>query len=454
MRTAGRALRNVARSPLRSAQLVVVLAVSTALTLIMLTVYGSFGQRLEQIKGRIGTTVTVRPPGSGGFGGLAIAVGPDATTPVLQESDLEGLESLEHVVSVERSYVTGYQGDDLKLVLSQEDLQKRGVVVRGGPPSIEKQIPILLNGMTPTATLTTVDGNPVDVTAGRALSGEDAGRDVAVVGLDVAEQNGLVVGDTFQLRGVTLEVIGIFDAGTQFDNAAVFLPLGTLQRILDAEGEVTQVRVRADSTEHVDEVEDAVRALLGEDRADVTSDASLFEGIRAPVEDARRSSLIGLLAAVVASGAVIVLAVVLVSRQRIKEIGILKAVGATSGTMVTQFGVEALSLSVVAGILGALATFPLAQVVADGLLSDPAMPAPSGSSGLTASKGAAIKSFQVAGGLPGHLSGVLPGSVDVVVEPVVFLYALAIGAGLAVMAAAVSAWYVGRVRPAEVLRYE
>lgn len=455
MRTARRAFRNLARSPLRSALLVLVLAVSTGLTLVMLTVYGSFGARLEEIKGRIGTTVTVRPAGAGGFGGggVVMTIGSGTTTQTLKESDLEGLESLEHVTSVEQSYSTSYRGEDLKMVLSQEDLQKRGVVVQGGQLPKEVQLPITLNGVTMGSPLTVFGGGTATVVEGRSFTQEDAGRDVAVVGRDVAEENGLQVGDTFQLQGATVEVIGIFDAGTQFGNAAVFFPLETLQRIFDATGEVTEARVYADSAAHVDEVEEAVKSLLGEDRADVTSDLATYESIQAPLEDARASSLIGLAAALVTSAAVIFIAVVLVSRQRIKEIGILKAVGATSGNLVAQFGLEALFMSVAAGLLGALATFPLAQVVADGLLSDPASPAGPPAGGV-----AAGKSFQVTApvrdkvvrGLP----NVLPGDVEVAVEPVVFLYALAIAAGLAVVAAIISTWYVGRVRPAEVLRYE
>ena len=40
------------------------------------------------------------------------------------------------------------------------------------------------------------------------------------------------------------------------------------------------------------------------------------------------------------------------------------------------------------------------------------------------------------------------------VSPEVFLYALAIAVGLALVATIVPVWYVGRVRPAEVLRHE
>jgi len=47
-----------------------------------------------------------------------------------------------------------------------------------------------------------------------------------------------------------------------------------------------------------------------------------------------------------------------------------------------------------------------------------------------------------------------PNLIDVAVSPEVFGYALAIAIGLALIASIFPAWYIGRVRPAEVLRYE
>ena len=61
--------------------------------------------------------------------------------------------------------------------------------------------------------------------------------------------------------------------------------------------------------------------------------------------------------------------------------------------------------------------------------------------------------FAAAGNAAGGANGLL-GSVNVAVSPEVFLYALAIAVGLALVATIVPVWYVGRVRPAEVLRHE
>jgi len=150
-----------------------------------------------------------------------------------------------------------------------------------------------------------------------------------------------------------------------------------------------------------------------------------------------------MIAALVAGAAIILFSVVLVVRQRVKEIGVFKAIGASNWQVTLQFGLETAVISLIAAVLGALATFPLAQTVANGLVSSPTVAAGPGGPG---PGGGAFGLRQAASGLLGD--------VNVAVSPEIFLYAIAIGAGLAIIASAIPAWYVSRVKPAEVLRYE
>ena len=115
----------------------------------------------------------------------------------------------------------------------------------------------------------------------------------------------------------------------------------------------------------------------------------------------------------------------------------MKAIGASNWRIGAQFSLETLAVSVVGAIIGALLTYPLAQKVADLMVSGD-------SSGPT-------------GGGPGRMFSQVGGSIgglDVAVSPTVFLYALAIAGGLAIVASVLPAWYIARVRPAEVLRNE
>ncbi len=464
MRTVRRALRAVIRSPLRASLLVAVLAVSVGLTLIMITVNEAFSQRLDDVKGQVGSNVTVRPAGSFGGGFLR---GDDQGTPegevttiqptqaTLTDEEIDKLWSIDGVVGISRTLTARYTGDELVSASVQPPDQSVGSAPtpegQAAPGGGQFQRPIQVTGTDNPYALTTTGVSDTQLTEGRTFNEDEADARVAVLGSDLAEANGLAVGDTFEMEGETVEVIGVFTSGTRFGDNSIFLPLKTAQGLFGREGEVDTAVVQADSVDHVEQVAADIRALLGEDVVDVSTELSSFEAINAPISDAKDSSRIGMFAALAASAAVILFSVGLVARQRVREIGILKSIGASNWHITAQFGIETAVLSVVAALIGAVATFPLAQTVANGLVSDSSTPTGPGGFGRDVVAGVGGR-VVVSGRVPA--AGGFLGDVDVAVSPEVFLYALVIAVGLAVIASVVLAWYAGRVKPAEVLRYE
>lgn len=459
MRTLLRGLRTLVRSPLRTLLLTAILAVSIGLTLIMITVDNAFAKRLDEIKSEIGSDITIRPAGSfgGGFFGNVRIGGPggadngtstdetqDEATTGLDEESLDALNGAAHVAAISKHISGAYSGEELVSAIEPPP----GATLSG--PNSAFGPPVFLSGTDDPNNLSTFGDTDAAIVDGRTFQAGEEDANGAVMGSSLAGKNGLGVGDTFTLNGETFEVIGLFETGTQFGDNAIFLPLKTAQAVLDREGQVDEVTVKADSVDNVEQVAEDIRNTLGEDTADVSTQQSLFGNISAPVSDAKDSSRIGLFAALIASAAVILVSVGLVARQRIKEIGILKAIGASGWHVTALFGVETAFVAVAAAFAGALATFSLAQSVANSLVSDPTLPGPGfGGSGDGAPAGAVV----IAGG-PAARAGGLLGDIDVAVSPEVFLYALLLAIGLAVIAAVVPAWYVARVRPAEVLRYE
>ena len=427
------------------------------LTLIMITVNAAFGDRLDEIRGQVGSGVTVTPAGSfgggffrGGFGGGGPqgqnADNDDDAEDVasgLVEADIDQLGAIEHVLGMSRTLTEQYTGEGL-----QSAIQPQG----GQCANQDFTFPVFVTGTDSPGSLTTTGVTDPEFVAGRTFNSDEAEANVAVLGDSLAEGNGLSVGSTFSVNDTAIEVVGIFTTGTQFGGNALFLPLKTAQTLFDREGEIDQVVVQAESVNHAEHFANDVRAMLGEDVVDVSTQLSAFDAISGPISDAEKSSQIGMIAALVASGAVILFSVGLVVRQRVKEIGILKSIGASNWQVTAQFGIETSFISIVAGLLGALVTFPLAQTVANGLVSDPGgtggFAGPGGGGGPGAGGGPGGGGF-LGGGAGGFL-----GDVDVAVSPEIFLFALGIALVLAVVATIVPAWYAGRVKPAEVLRYE
>ena len=430
-----RSLRNLARSPLRTSLMVVLLAVSIGLALIMATVHAATQTELGDIGGQIGTEISIRSAGSyGGMGG---------GEPLPQE-DVDKLSDIEHVASVQASVQTRYTGDSLESAVDAGTIgtppgdrpnrdPSSGTMA---PPSGGFTMGITVMGFSAaTENPTLMGASTLEVVEGSYLTSDNA--DEMVIGQDLADANSLTVGSTVDIEGTELTVVGIYDSGTTFGNNMIVMPIETTERLFELDG-VTSVTVLADDVENVDAVVEDIRGIFDEDTADVTTAEDMYERIGSSVSSAESTSNIGMIVAFVVAGVVVLFSVVLMIRQRVKEIGILKAIGASNWRIGLQFSLETLAVSVVAAIIGALITYPLAQKVANLMTGG--------------------DSSGPAGGVPGggmfsRVGGNF-GGLDVAVSPTVFLYALAIAAALAILASALPAWYIARVRPAEVLRNE
>jgi len=413
-----RAIRNLIRSPFRTGAIVAVLAISIGLALIMVTVHGATENQLGAIGTQIGTEITVRPAGR--FG----TMGGNGT---LAQEDVDKLSDIPHVVSVQESIQTQYTGDSLESAVGQGG--------SSSPSRFRMGIMVMaFDVATETPTLT--GGAEINLVEGRYFAIDENDADVMVVGKALADKNGLVIGSKVDINGTQVEVIGIYDSGQLFGNNMLVMPVGTAQRLFDLEG-VTSVTVQADDVKNVNAVVNSIREIFPESVADVTTAQDMYQRINSSVANAQSTSQMAMIVAFVVAAVVILVSVVLMVRQRVKEIGILKAIGASDRQIGLQFGVETLAVSVVAAITGALLTFPLAQKVGDLLISGS-----STSTGVVGRGG-------FGGGLVSRVAG-----VNVAVSPEVFLYALGIAIALAVVASILPAWYISRVKPAEVLRYE
>src|SRR5690606_21251785 len=102
----------------------------------------------------------------------------------------------------------------------------------------------------------------------RALAASDAGALVAVVDSSYAGTSEIAVGDTIDVGGSQVEVVGIVASTSDAaDTAAnVYLPLDTAQQLAGVEDVVSTVYVQAESAAAIDGVQTA----LAEELPDAT----------------------------------------------------------------------------------------------------------------------------------------------------------------------------------------
>lgn len=421
-----RSLRNLFRSPLRTALMVVLLAVSIGLALIMFTVHGANQNQLGSIGTEIGTEITIRPAGSYGSYGMTGGSAPGT----LAQDNVSQLSAIPHVASVQETVETRYTGTSLVSAATPITGGRFG----GGSGSFT--MPITVMGFDAAAgTPTLMNGSTLKIVEGSYFTSDNA--DVMVVGQDLADKNSLSVGSTVDIEGTSVTVVGIYDSGTVFGDNMLVMPIDTVESLFGIGG-VTSVTVEADDVNNVDAVVSSIREIFPTSVADVTTAQDMYARIDNSVANAKSTSTIGMIVAFSVAAVVVLFSVVLMMRQRVKEIGILKAIGASNRQIGVQFILETLAVSLVGAIIGALITYPLAQKVANMITGSSTSVAGPGGRG---------------GGMFSRVGGTVAG-LHVAVSPMVFLYALAIAAALAILASVLPAWYIARVKPAEVLRNE
>ena len=194
------------------------------------------------------------------------------------------------------------------------------------------------------------------------------GLRVVVLGATTASDLGLdatSIGSTISIGGLPFKVIGILQpkGGSGFQNPddQVLVPLATVSKYFVAGDTVRTIGVSVTSDEQMASVTTAITALL-RDRHELaaadTADFSVFNQTQLLDAASSISATLTLLLGGIASislvvGGIGIMNIMLVSvRERTREIGIRKAVGARGRDILAQFLIEALTLSLLGGLIG------------------------------------------------------------------------------------------------------
>ena len=209
-----------------------------------------------------------------------------------------------------------------------------------------------------------------DVWQGATLNGAavDEHLQVAVLGATTADDLGLTassIGSTITIGGLPFKVVGILQAkgstGPTSQDDQILVPYTTVQDQFVPGDTVRTIGISVASADQIDTVKAEITTLL-ESRHDIaiggTDDFTIADQAQLLTTVSGVSDLLTLLLAGIASisllvGGIGIMNIMLVSvRERTREIGIRKAIGARGRDILAQFLVEALVLSLLGGLIG------------------------------------------------------------------------------------------------------
>jgi putative ABC transport system permease protein len=189
---------------------------------------------------------------------------------------------------------------------------------------------------------------------------------VAVIGATTATNLDLTsssIGSTIYIGGLPFQLVGILQSkgGTTTADDQVVIPISTAHELFIGSDSVSAIGLSATSQDAINTVSAEITTTLDQRHGITSTGTADFTiatqaqllGTVSSVSDVLTLLLAGIASISLLVGGIGIMNIMLVSvRERTREIGIRKAIGARGRDILSQFLVEALALSLAGGIIG------------------------------------------------------------------------------------------------------
>jgi putative ABC transport system permease protein len=415
MSLGSRVLRNATRSRARTIGVAFAVGIALSAFLIFSQINAGVGQNAANARAALKDLITITTAGSSGFG----FSGSVSQSIVPKVAATPGVESVQRIL-IERTGGNFSGGGG------------------GGPGSFANFT--VYQGVDTTSTVSSFGGfggaTGLTIVAGRTLDSADENRSVAIVGQTYANNHNEVPGSTVDINGTGMQVVGIFSTGTQFGDNNIILPYPAARVAFSAAGP-TLLSVTINGTASLDGVLGELRGTVGSSYDVSAPSQSTGGAFGTAISSILSSTQFESYAALGVGAAIMVVVTAIVTAQRTKEIGLLKAFGFSNGRIVSQLFLEGLLLSAFGLPIAFLATLGLGPTVAQYVAGQ----------ALSSSTGGR-------GGFFGNFAGRLVSTVSFGITPALLLLAIGVTFAFGVVGSLYPILRAIRLRPAEAVRHE
>lgn len=348
---------NLRASKFRSFLTILGIIIGVASVIIVMSI-GSSAQQLvlDQIQGIGSNLIGILPGASDEKGPPASVFGTVITS--FKYKDLQAIAEKRNVSSVVA--VSGYVTGSATIESRSDSFTSSYQGVTSGYPEVEK----------------------VELKSGRFFTKDEETNlaRVAVLGFNRAGElfpNDDPLGKVIAIKNINLTVVGVLDkrgaAGFSSPDDVVFTPLFTAQKLLLGIDYLNFARAKIDRVENIPRAkEDIILTLRDQhnikDPADddfSVRDTAQALSMLTNITNVLKYFLVAIAAISLLVGGVGIMNIMLIAvNQRVREIGLRKAVGAKNKNVVTQFLIESIFITLIGGIAGIILGILIAYLAA------------------------------------------------------------------------------------------
>jgi putative ABC transport system permease protein len=294
---------------------------------------------------------------------------------------------------------------------------------------------------------------PTNITAGRNLSEGDSG--VILMSLNLSEYYSVGVGDEVAVYGQYFTVVGIYDSAGQdgMETREVYMNITDVQTITDNAGNASRLDVYAEDVSYVNDIADVIEVAYSELQVTTYEDrlenlenmqeryTESLNNAESTIAQTQTTATQEIIVAVVATSLIVLFVMLYTVRERTREIGILKAIGFSNFNVMSQFMLEGILISLVAGVVGIAIAYIAAPFLSSLLLPHVSL--------FSSSSGDFQPSF-------GSTNFETTGSqaTSATLTPELMLLAFGAAVLLGALGSLYPAWRAARTSPMEALKYE
>ncbi|MEM2129901.1 MAG: FtsX-like permease family protein [Candidatus Bathyarchaeia archaeon] len=294
---------------------------------------------------------------------------------------------------------------------------------------------------------------PTNIIDGRNLQEGDSG--VVLLSLNLTQFFEAGVGDQANILGKYFTVVGVYKSTDPLGLKNLYMSLSDAQAVTSLEGKISRLNVYAEDQSYVSEIVSQITSLYPElyvttyeqRLSQLERTKEMYQNMLANAESTLTQTqdvaFQVIVLSVSATNLIILFTMLYSVRERTREIGILKAIGFSNSSIMIQFMLEGIILSLMAGTIGVVVGVAGAPYLSSLLL--PTIN-PFGSAGL--SRRAALNPTAISPAA--NLSRLVAGAPD----PQTLLLMFGVSVLLGALGSLYPSWRASRTSPMEALRHE